>query len=1246
MKTIQQHALRLESLIQSRGMVALIETLGWRYRRQLINPGGRCLARNGLAFTVATALFAVSLPTSATNPNAFVHLFEWSWHDIAHECEAFLGPKGFDAMQISPPNEHIQGSPWWTRYQPVSYKLVSRSGDEAAFRDMVQRCHAAGVKIYADAVINHTADQVPGPGVGGTVYSRKHHPSIPFEPGNYHGDCHISGADYYNDADRVFGCEVSNLPDLNTGQGDVQDRIAGYLHKLVEDEHVDGLRIDAAKHIAPGELQAILNKAGNPFAFLEVIGAPGQVVQPSQYTAIADVTDFKYGTDIAGKFRGDSNGSLSQLRTFGDSWGLVPSDRAVVFIVNHDRERNQGGGGDLTYKDGARYNLANVFMLAHPQGYPKVMSGYRFTDDNAGPPSGGGCANNAWVCEHRWGNIANMVAYRKFTVGACRSGAEVNVDHWWTNGQNQIAFGCGDKGFVVINNEGGLLDQHLQTGLPAGRYCNILSNDDPCGGEIIEVDAQGLANFHLVGMKAAALYGGARPGGDSAAFTKNFSSLFFRGTPNNWNTTPMHLVADHTWEAQVTFDGQSGQRFKVDVAGDWSNNYGDNNTDGILDRTGRDIFTGVVGTYRVRVNDQTLRYSLTSEGGGGMTNSRIGAAVGTLGAVYTPARTTFSFWSPDHSNVQLWLDGQTHAMQKVADFNGYIDVYQVTVDGDQRLKPYHFLVDGIGVSDPYSRMAEPNTINGIVMDLAKTQLPGGWAPRPPLAEREDAIIYELHVRDFTIDSSSGVPADKRGKFLGLVEPGTTHNGQKTGLDHLVELGISHVQLMPVYDFASCPNVTDQACYNWGYDPRNFNVPEERYSLTPFDYENRLVEFKKMVDRLHQAGLRVIIDVVYNHTFQKAMLEPITSRYYTATDLSGTGNSLDANVPMVSRMIRDSLEYWVREFNVDGFRFDLIGVFDYDAVGDWARYLNTAFPDRTLLIYGEPWNGFANDPRESQRVRLGTIARIHDAHVGVFNPKFREAIKGLNDSGGCNSGDCYAFNASPDLWRIVVGSRGGIRFANDPFVPIDTWDPMFAIDPEQSINYVSAHDNLTLRDKILLWADSNGRDRSDPYLRRIQLFANGVVLTSQGIPFLHAGVEILRDKQGDHNSYQSGDEINKIRWQWKTANADIFAYYQKAIALRKAHPGFRLNTWQEINQHVTTTTPRYGVVVHHIRAGQNGDAWSEIIVIANSADNYSFTLPPGTWKVAMEKSDPNAGNGRLVSGTVIAEGTAVTVLYKD
>ncbi len=708
---------------------------------------------------------------------------------------------------------------------------------------------------------------------------------------------------------------------------------------------------------------------------------------------------------------------------------------------------------------------------------------------------------------------------------------------------------------------------------------------------------------------------------------------YFRGTPNGWGETAMETTDGSTFCTVQSFgngDGAGGPRFKID-RGDWSESY-----------PAQDYQVAGGASYEICFDAGSKAITVTDSGPG----PGPGPAYTTLGAEYSPEGTTFAIWSPDSSNVELRLDGTAYAMTRAPDHSGYSDVYAAYVAGDHHLKPYQLFIDGVSVRDPYGKMAEPNTNTNIVMDMSRTDLAGGWAPRPALLEREDAVIYELHVRDFTIDDSSGVAADKRGKFLGLVERGTRYGGVATGIDHLVELGVTHVQILPFYDFASCSDPFDTGCYNWGYDPRNYNVPEERYSETPFDYENRARELKVMVNELHKAGIRVIMDVVYNHTYQKEMFENISNRYYTDTDLSGTGNSIDANVPMVSRMIRDSLEYWTREYNLDGFRFDLVGIFDYDEFGDWGRHLNQTFPGRNLLIYGEPWNGFAADPRELQRVRLGTIARVHDAHVGVFNPKFREAIKGQNDSGGCNPGDCYAFGGSPDTWRIEVGARGAIRFANDPGANIDTWDPMFAADPEQSVNYVSAHDNLTLRDKILFWADSQGISRSSAYLRRIQQFANGVVLTSQGVPFLHGGVELLRDKQGEHNSYNLGDEINKYRWQWKLDNADIFDYYRDVIALRNAHPGLRLNTWDEINQHVTTTRPQAGVVVNRINAAANGDSWAEIIVIYNSLGNYSYPLPPGQWKVAMERSDPSEGNGRVVTGSVVAEGTAVTVLYRE
>jgi pullulanase len=1454
---------------------------------------------------LATALGLV-VSVEARAGDVFVHLFEWDWSAIAAECENFLGPKGFNAVQISPPNEHIVHDTWWARYQPVSYKLTSRSGTEAELQDMIDRCHAAGVKVYADMVFNHTAAfGGGGTGTAGTVWTKEHHPGL-YDPQNYHHpDFNI---DNYKDAHDVWNGWLSGLPDLDTGSNYVRDRIDEYFNKL-EGMGVDGFRVDAAKHMSPQDVKAILDQAGHPWAFLEVIGAAGESpeIQPDRYDDIANVTEFKYATDIASNF----NGQIKNLKTLGEGWGLLPRDRAIVFVTNHDRERNQGGSGTLTYRDGDRYDLAQVFMLAHPYGIAKIHTGYAFAPgahDAPRPPGATNCDNPAWVCDHRHPDVANMVGFRNYVQGT-------NLEHWWDNGANAIAFGRGDRGFVLINNEGHELTQTLPTGLPAGSYCNVLAGDDPCSGSPIKVAQDGTATFQVAANTAIAIYGGAlagpvdhppvariseqparvavgtaitldasgstddgrivhyawSTGEETASITRtlntegrhefsvtvtddqgatdtasvtilagdaplvsNFKSLYFRGTPNNWGTREMTLTADHLWSVQAHFDGRPQQRFKFDVKGDWSDNYGDNGSDGILDRSGADIPTDVAGDFRVEVNDATLTYSLSpagcneppqavlvppgasvqqggsltfdasgfsdvdgdivayrwSDGGTGSTatisfpqagdqtvtvtvtddrgktaqatadvtvlpkstgdfdkvfkslnfrgtpnawgNSpmrlvtdhawqvqvdfdgqsrqrfkfdvagdwtdnygdnegdgrldHMGADIyfnecgryqvqvrdddktysltkiaevdscaggprsqaNTLGAVWGPDKTVFSIWSPDHDDVKVRVNGEVHTLHRVADFDGYSDVYQVAVAGDLHLAEYSFLIDGVEVRDPYGKMVKPQSQTNIVMDMSRTDPVDGWAAHPLFAEREDAVIYELHVRDFTIDASSGVPAAKRGKYLGLVEGGTTHDGVKTGIDHLLELGVTHVQLMPVYDFATCDGLPDaDPCYNWGYDPRDYNVPEERYSMNPQDYEGRAREFKEMVNALHKAGIRVVMDVVYNHTFSKEMFKDITGKYYYHQDLV-VGNTIDDGVPMVSRMIEDSLLYWAREYHIDGFRFDLVGIFSYDNFGKWAHRLDVALPGRNILMYGEPWPGCFGcvDEREASRVRLGTIARVYDDHVGVFNPKYREALKGENNDGHCNSGDCYVFNEQPDLVRIRQGSRGAIRSANDPQAIIQTWDPMFAADPEQSINYVSAHDNLTLRDKILAWAKVDGRDPNDPYLRRIQNFANGIVLTSQGIPFLHGGVELMRDKQGVHDSYNSGDEVNKVRWQWKVDNADIFDYYRSVVAMRRAHPGFRLNSWQEIHDNVTTSFPRSGVVVNHIDGAANGDSWKEILVIYNSADNYDYPLPDGKWKVAMEKGKGPSAAGGEVSGSVVAEGTAVTLLYKE
>jgi alpha-amylase len=489
------------------------------------------------------------------NRTAFVQLFEWKWTDIARECESYLGPKGFAAVQISPPNEHnwiTSGDgapyPWWMRYQPVSYRLdASRSGNRAQFIDMVNRCNAVGVGIYVDAVINHmTSGTGTTSSAGNHPWGFESYPGVPYGTTDFHATCTVSN---YQDAGNVQNCQLVGLQDLNTGASYVRGKIADYMVDLVN-IGVKGFRVDAAKHISATDLGAIISAvnsrvATRPFWFLEVIGAAGEAVQPSQYFGLGDglvtVTEFAYGPQLFGKFAG--GGRLADLRTFGESWGLMPSNKGVAFTDNHDKQRGHGGGGNyLTYHNGPTYDLANVFMLAWPYGYPVIMSSYAFNtgsafDTSYGPPfdpatgatrgpwDGGvsqpACFNQSvggWVCEHRFRPIGNMVAFRNATL------ANWFTSDWWDNGGNQIAFGRGDRGFVVINKESSSLSRTFQTSLAAGSYCNIISGDytpasgstaATCSGTVVTVDAQGRAAITVGSFAAAAIHADAKLDGSA-----------------------------------------------------------------------------------------------------------------------------------------------------------------------------------------------------------------------------------------------------------------------------------------------------------------------------------------------------------------------------------------------------------------------------------------------------------------------------------------------------------------------------------------------------------------------------------------------------------------------------------------------------------------------------------------------------------------------------------------------------------
>jgi len=456
-----------------------------------------------------------------------VHLFEWRWVDIAAECETVLGPAGVKAVQISPPEEHsiTPSYDWSERYQPVSYSIDrSRSGTRAEFIDMVTRCNAVNVGIIVDAVINHMTN-FPSPGVGsnGTSYSKYEYPGL-YTAADFHTPCAVTN---YQSAANVQDCELLSLPDLNTGLASVRQKIADYLLMLAR-LGVAGFRIDAAKHIQQVELNDILARMNStltaegrqlPYVFLEVIGGSGEALSPRDYFGegyssggAADITEFTV-VGVGNKFRGINGEHISQLNPNGTTgnqfseaaWGIMPANKAVVFLQNHDTQHQCG----ISYRDGNVFRMANVWMLAQPYGYPSVLSSYVFScpsENSLGPPSDANgwttpvaCASSLetasvgqWVCEHRDPSILKMVSFRHVVAGT-------DVNHWWDNGANAIAFSRGTKGFVAINNGTNPLDTTISTGMAAGMYLDLLTSSS------VVVDAVGAIHLILSPRSAIAI---------------------------------------------------------------------------------------------------------------------------------------------------------------------------------------------------------------------------------------------------------------------------------------------------------------------------------------------------------------------------------------------------------------------------------------------------------------------------------------------------------------------------------------------------------------------------------------------------------------------------------------------------------------------------------------------------------------------------------------------------------------------
>ncbi len=621
-----------------------------------------------------------------------------------------------------------------------------------------------------------------------------------------------------------------------------------------------------------------------------------------------------------------------------------------------------------------------------------------------------------------------------------------------------------------------------------------------------------------------------------------------------------------------------------------------------------------------------------------------------LGATWTPDSTKFRVWAPTATDVKinLYESGDPEApdlvdqlsmtqdvngtwvLEQAGDLNGTYYTYQVEVEGKT-----------VEACDPYARTTGVNGRRAMVIDLASTN-PEGWEnDKDPHYGNNitDAVIYELHVRDLSIDESSGI--QNKGKFLGLIETGTTNpQGIPTGLDHIKNLGVTHIHLLPSYDYGSIDEANlHENNFNWGYDPQNYNVPEGSYSTDPFHGEVRVTEFKQMVKGLHDNGISVIMDVVYNHVYDargfcfNQIVPGFFSRITPAGNYSagsGCGNDTASERAMVKKYIVDSVTYWADEYHIDGFRFDLVGLIDTITINEVVAAVHETHPN--VIFYGEGWT------MDTQMTKEGyTMATQRNSdetpNFAYFSDTIRDAIRGpmtnTSQPGYCSGGSGFAAN-------IVSCFKAA---------------PSWCKSPTQTINYASCHDNNALFDRIIMsTAESSFEDRV-----RMNNLAAAIVMTSQGTPLFQAGEEMLRSKPlpdgtYDHNSYKSPDSVNSLKWN--DLNQDIYQdtykYYQGLIAFRQAHPALRMTSAEDVaNSIEAITDPNSSVLAFSIAGQVNGESSDGLFVIYNPRPEAAeVTLPEGDWTIYINGEDAGTTPLGAVTGTVTADPISAMVLVKE
>jgi pullulanase len=621
-----------------------------------------------------------------------------------------------------------------------------------------------------------------------------------------------------------------------------------------------------------------------------------------------------------------------------------------------------------------------------------------------------------------------------------------------------------------------------------------------------------------------------------------------------------------------------------------------------------------------------------------------------LGLTYSPKAATFKIWAPTATAAKLNLyksDLGGTAIRSINMNKGENGIWQITVAENLKNSYYTFQVN-IGntwseeVVDPYAKACGTNGLRAQVIDLKETN-PVGWAqdksPNFSVSNKQtDAVIYELHVRDASIHESSGIK--NKGKFLGLAEVGTKNSaGQSTGLSHIKELGVTHIHLLPFYDYNSVDETKAAVQYNWGYDPVNYNIPEGSYSTNPADGKVRIKELKELIKTMHSNGLRIIMDVVYNHTAltKNANFNILVPDYYyrkradgSFSDASSCGNETASDHAMFQKFMIESVVYWVNEYHIDGFRFDLMGIHDIETMNLISDTLHKIKP--SIVLYGEGWTSSSSPLPEEKRALKKNAAQLNG--IAVFSDDMRDGIKGsvFNiDDRGFATGN-IGNSESVKFGIVAAGKHPQINYSK-----VNYSKEPYTAGPAGLINYADCHDNNILWDKIAL----SFKEASVAERTKMHELAYAIVLTAQGASFLHAGTEFLRTKNGVENSFDKGDIVNGIDWDLKTKNNTSYQFIKNLVQIRRAHPAFRMQTAAQIATHINFENSQpAGIIAYTINGAAVGDTWKKIWVAYNgSLSPQTLTLPRGTWKVGLSSN----GSSKLDDNFTLA-GSSAVILY--